>query len=92
MIASALAGEGKTFTSLNLCLSIAREHDWNVVLVDGDCNKPHLTTLFGAQEEPGLMDLLQDPAKSFQPTYRAFRCYPPGSMILTRQSCLPARE
>jgi exopolysaccharide/PEP-CTERM locus tyrosine autokinase len=65
MIASALAGEGKTFTSLNLCLSIAREPDWNIVLVDGDCNKPHLTTLFGAEEEPGLMDLLHDSARQF---------------------------
>ncbi|HEX7237514.1 MAG TPA: protein tyrosine kinase, partial [Gammaproteobacteria bacterium] len=31
MVASALPGEGKTFTCLNLCLSIARERDWSVV-------------------------------------------------------------
>lgn len=65
MVASALAGEGKTFTCLNLCLSIARERDWTVVLVDGDCAKPHLTRLFGAESEPGLIDLLRDPALNF---------------------------
>jgi protein-tyrosine kinase len=58
-IASALPGEGKTFTCLNLCLSLAKEQDWNVVLVDGDCNKPHLSTLFGAEREPGLIGVLR---------------------------------
>lgn len=65
MVASAVAGEGKTFTSLNLSLSVAREQDWSVVLVDGDCNKSHLTRLFGAEEEPGLMDLLRDRTLQF---------------------------
>jgi exopolysaccharide/PEP-CTERM locus tyrosine autokinase len=65
MIASALAGEGKTFTCLNLCLSMAREEDWDVVLVDGDCKKPHLTRLFGAEAEFGFMDLLRDTSAQF---------------------------
>jgi protein-tyrosine kinase len=65
MVASALAGEGKTFTCLNLCLSIARERDWEVVLVDADCSKPHLTRLFAAEQERGLIDLLRDPSLSF---------------------------
>ena len=65
MVASALSGEGKTFTCVNLCLSIAREKDWNVVLVDGDCSKPHLTRLFAAEHELGLIDLLRDPNLSF---------------------------
>jgi len=66
MVASALSGEGKTFTCINLCLSIARERDWSVVLVDGDCTKPHLTRLFGAEKEPGLIDLLRDPTLTFE--------------------------
>jgi exopolysaccharide/PEP-CTERM locus tyrosine autokinase len=65
MVASALPGEGKTFTCVNLCLSIARERDWTVVLVDGDCSKPHLTRLFAAENEPGLIDLLRVPALNF---------------------------
>lgn len=66
MVASALPGEGKTFTAVNLCLSIAREQDWSVILVDGDCNKPHVTRLFGASHQPGLMDLLRDRSASFE--------------------------
>ncbi len=65
-VASALSGEGKTFTCLNLCLSIARERDWSVVLVDGDCSKPHLTRLFAAEKQPGLIDLLRDSTQSFE--------------------------
>ena len=60
MVASALSGEGKTFSSVNLCLSIARERDWSVILVDADCSKPHLTRLFSAENERGLIDLLRD--------------------------------
>ena len=65
MVASALSGEGKTFTCVNLCLSIARERDWEVVLVDADCSKPHLTRLFAAENQRGLIDLLRDPSLRF---------------------------
>jgi protein-tyrosine kinase len=66
MVGSAVAGEGKTFTCLNLCLSMARERDWTVVLVDADCSKPQLTRLFGAEDQPGLLELLRDPTRSFE--------------------------
>ncbi len=62
LVSSAFAGEGKTFTCLNLCLSIAQEQDWSVVLVDGDNAKRHLTKLLGAEAQPGLIDLLGEPA------------------------------
>lgn len=65
MVASALSGEGKTFTCVNLSLSIAREKDWSVVLIDGDCSKPHLSRSFSAEREPGLIDLLRDPTLRF---------------------------
>jgi receptor protein-tyrosine kinase len=65
LVTSALPGEGKTFACLNLCLSLAREQDWTVVLVDGDSNKPHLSRLLGAEKNPGLMDLLREPAREF---------------------------
>jgi exopolysaccharide/PEP-CTERM locus tyrosine autokinase len=62
MLASALSGDGKTFTSINLALSMARERDMEVVLVDADVAKPHLGHLFGLQNEAGLLDLLTDPS------------------------------
>jgi protein-tyrosine kinase len=60
MLASALPGEGKTFTSINLALSMALEKDSQVLLVDADIPKPHITRIFGLQGERGLLDLLVD--------------------------------
>jgi protein-tyrosine kinase len=61
MMASALPGDGKTFTSINLALSLAREKDYTVVLVDGDVAKPHISRIFGVETYPGLLDALANP-------------------------------
>lgn len=60
MMASALPGDGKTFTSINLALSLARERDSSVVLVDADVAKPHISRIFGVQGQRGLLDALSD--------------------------------
>lgn len=60
MMASALPGDGKTFTSINLALSLARERDSSVVLVDADVIKPHISRIFGVEQAPGLLDALSD--------------------------------
>jgi protein-tyrosine kinase len=60
MIAGALPGDGKTFTSLNLAASIARERDLSVLLVDADVAKRHITSVLGLKDEPGLLDALLD--------------------------------
>jgi protein-tyrosine kinase len=64
MIASAVPGEGKTFTSLNLAMSLAAERDWIIVLVDADGAKQHLSSVFGLRDERGLLDVLADPRSS----------------------------
>jgi exopolysaccharide/PEP-CTERM locus tyrosine autokinase len=58
MVTSALPGEGKTFTSLNLALSIATEIDSTVLLVDGDVAHPSMPGVLGTPHGPGLLDLL----------------------------------
>jgi len=58
MVTSSVPGEGKTFTAINLALSIASERDHTVLLVDADVAKSDLTRLFGLGNEPGLSDLL----------------------------------
>ena len=58
MVTSALPGEGKTFTSVNLAMSIALEFDSTVLLVDGDVAHPQLPALLGIPSSPGLLDLL----------------------------------
>ena len=66
MVTSALPGDGKTFTSLNLALSLALERDHSIILVDGDVPKPHISQLFQASDEPGLLDVLVDPALAIE--------------------------
>lgn len=58
MVTSALPGEGKTFSAVNLAMSVAMELDTTVLLVDGDVAHPELPSLLGVQTSPGLLDLL----------------------------------
>ena len=61
MITSALPGEGKTFTSFNLAMSIATARDaTSVLLIDADPIGRSLTSLIGLVDAPGLTDLLLD--------------------------------
>jgi Mrp family chromosome partitioning ATPase len=62
MFTSALPGDGKTFTSINMAFSLAREPAACVVLVDGDLPKRHVSQVFGVEKEPGLFDALADDA------------------------------
>ncbi|HHJ39894.1 MAG: hypothetical protein AXA67_08575 [Methylothermaceae bacteria B42] len=59
LVTSSLPGEGKTFTSVNLAMSIATELDKRVLLVDADVVKPAASKLFGVEERSGLIDLLE---------------------------------
>lgn len=65
MVTSAVPGEGKTFTSANLALSLALELDSWVLLVDGDVLRPKISRLLGLEHEPGLLDYLEQPAREF---------------------------
>jgi protein-tyrosine kinase len=62
LVTSAIPGEGKTFNALNLALSIAREPDLQVLLVDGDVAQPALSGSLGLSGKPGLTDLVADPS------------------------------
>lgn len=60
MVTSSLPGEGKSYTSINLAMSIAMELDYTVMLVDADVAKPSVMKALGLQSAPGLLDLLLD--------------------------------
>ena len=60
LVTSAIPGEGKTFNALNLALSIARDRDLDVLLVDGDVAQPSLTASLGLTGRPGITNLLRD--------------------------------
>ncbi|HHI94740.1 MAG TPA: tyrosine-protein kinase family protein [Gammaproteobacteria bacterium] len=61
MVASAMSGEGKTFNTINLALSMANEMDITVLVVDLDVLNPALTRLLELDEKLGLTDVLSDP-------------------------------
>lgn len=58
MITSSIAGEGKSFTSINLALSIARELDRTVLLVDADVYRQGVSRMLGIENRRGLTDIL----------------------------------
>lgn len=61
MVTSALPGEGKSFTAVNLAMSLATELDYRVLLVDADVARPSLRRVFDLPAGPGLMDVLVKP-------------------------------
>ena len=62
MVTSALAGEGKSFTAVNLAMSIAAEMDNTVMLVDADVARPSLMRMLNLPPSPGLLDVLKGEA------------------------------
>jgi receptor protein-tyrosine kinase len=58
MVTSALPREGKTFTAINLAMSMAMELNTTVLLVDGDVARQDLPNLLGVPTAPGLLDVL----------------------------------
>lgn len=62
MVTSALPGEGKSFTSVNLAMSIAAELDNTVMLVDADVARPSVLRMLNLEPGPGLLDVLEGKA------------------------------
>jgi protein-tyrosine kinase len=65
LVTSSVPGEGKTFTAVNLALSIAMERGRTVLLIDADVAKPSIAGILGIPAEVGLTDLLKDKSLSF---------------------------
>jgi protein-tyrosine kinase len=86
MVASAVPGDGKTFTSINLAFSMAQERDISVLLIDSDVAKHHITDIFGLRERKGLLDALTDQSLDAEalivPTSsRGFSILPAGGRV-----------
>ena len=58
MMTSALPGEGKSFSAINLAMSIAMELDHTVLLVDADVARPSIPRMLGLEPAKGLLDVL----------------------------------
>jgi capsular exopolysaccharide synthesis family protein len=56
MVASAVAGEGKTLTASNLALTFSESYQKRVLLIDGDLRRPTLHSVFRLDTTSGLAD------------------------------------
>jgi exopolysaccharide/PEP-CTERM locus tyrosine autokinase len=59
LVTSSIPGEGKSYTSVNLALSIAQEMDTTVLLVDCDATKQGVSRILGLENVSGLVDVLE---------------------------------
>jgi|SRR5271157_20035 len=59
LVTSSVPAEGKTFVALNLALSVMRQTDRKVLLIDADLRASRLHIALGAPSGPGLTDYLR---------------------------------
>ncbi len=60
MVTSAVPGEGKTLTAINLALTFAKEFDQTVLLMDCDLHRQDVHKQLGVESDLGLVDYLVD--------------------------------
>lgn len=58
MVASAVAGEGRTLTAVNLAVSLRSALQHSVLLVDADLRKPSLHDVLLVEQRPGIGEAL----------------------------------
>jgi protein-tyrosine kinase len=81
MVTSAVPGEGKTYTAVNLALAFAQERDHTVLLVDCDVTKQGMSRLLGVERQrPDFTDLLASDSMPISDTL--LRTDVPGLVVL----------
>ncbi len=96
VVSSSLPGEGKTFTTFNLALSIASEGTRPVILVDGDIFRRSLSRALGIDGVAGLTEALENPTIDpwtfvMQPNLPSLYVMPAG-LLQARASDLVSSE
>ena len=70
MVASAVAGEGKSLTAANIALTLSRSYRRSVLLVDADLRRPSQHNLFQVQGTPGLTEGLSSLEEPHLPLHK----------------------
>ena len=58
LISSGMPAEGKTFVAANLAMSLARNSENSILLIDADLRGPSIHAILGAPNKPGLAEYL----------------------------------
>jgi capsular exopolysaccharide synthesis family protein len=62
MVSSAMPGDGKTVSAINLAGALAAQEDLQVLLIDADFRRPMVAKSLGLNQSPGLSDVLRGTA------------------------------
>ena len=80
LVTSSIPGEGKSFSAINLAISIANERDKNVLLIDADVAKPTIAKRLGIPDSLGLIEYLESDDVDF--TDICFKTDLPGLQVI----------
>jgi protein-tyrosine kinase len=83
MLTSALPGEGKTLTTVNLALTLSESYARRVLIIDADLRWPSIHTVFGLPNEQGLSEALEGqqfdlPIRQLTPRFAVLTAGRPG--------------
>jgi len=73
---SSKPNEGKSFTALNLALSIVMDERYNVLLIDADIRRASLTKTLNLHNEIGLTDVLRNSKVDLSQVLKKEKNYP----------------
>jgi capsular exopolysaccharide synthesis family protein len=65
LVSSGMPSEGKSFVTANLAMSLARNNNNRILLIDGDLRRPSLHLLLGAPNDIGLSEYLAGTAELY---------------------------
>jgi capsular exopolysaccharide synthesis family protein len=63
LVSSGMPAEGKTFVAANLAMSLARNENNRILLIDADLRGPSLHSILGAPKTPGVTEYLAGEAE-----------------------------
>lgn len=85
LVTSGMPQEGKSFVSTNLAVSLARNKNARVLLIDGDMRRYTVHQVLGCDAEPGLADFLSGRSSLSEIVQR---CDPASSRSVTNGSAV----